>query len=137
MADLLCTSTKRLHKITPSIDYNWCLQRMHTQLIEPNNQNSQKSVTFFSQPIRNCYYKALGTCVINSPMFPPSLGLHRWVSLKWYHHRAFYDYGYLTFTYTKGTNCILTKQNDNVIKKHNLKNSQESDVFNTKICYRQ
>ncbi len=28
-----------IHKITPSIDYNWWLKRLDTDLIEPTKQN--------------------------------------------------------------------------------------------------
>ena len=28
-----------IHTITPSIDYNWWLKRLDTQLVEPTNQN--------------------------------------------------------------------------------------------------
>ena len=59
---------------TPSDEiqyYPFCtLKRLDTQL-EPTNKISIKSPQ--SQRIIKCYYKTLGTCVINSPMSPPSI----------------------------------------------------------------
>ena len=42
-------------------------------VIVPKNQNSQKSPNLLVQPIRKYYYKTLGTNVIKSLVFPPSL----------------------------------------------------------------
>ena len=56
-----------IHKIIPSVDYNYWMKRLNTQLNEPNNKNSHKKR----------YYKTLGTSVINNPMSPPSLS---WIS---------------------------------------------------------
>ena len=35
----LCTPPMRIHKITPSLDYNWWLKRWVTQINELTNQN--------------------------------------------------------------------------------------------------
>ena len=64
-----------IHKIIPSVDYNYWLKRLNTQLSEPTNQNSIKSPQSFLrslQRIRKHYHKTLGTKVINIPMSPPS-----------------------------------------------------------------
>ena len=55
-----------IHKITPSVDYNYWLKRLYTLLSLPTNSNSIK----VRQHIRKCSYKTLGTSVINSPMYP-------------------------------------------------------------------
>ena len=60
-------------KITPSIDYNWWLERLDTQLNKPTNQNSFKVPNFVHQRIRKRYYKTLGTSVITDHC--PSLSL--------------------------------------------------------------
>ena len=65
-----------IQKITPSVDYNQWLKHLDTQLEEPTNQNSIK-VPKFQQQIRKCYYKTLGTSIINNPMSPPFLFFNR------------------------------------------------------------
>ena len=55
------------------VDYIKGLKRLDTQLNKPTNQNLLKSPKFLSQQIRKCYYKTLGTSVINSPLSPLSL----------------------------------------------------------------
>ena len=42
-------------------------------LMKKNDQNLLKSPKLISQRIRKCYYKTLGTSVINSPMSPSSM----------------------------------------------------------------
>ena len=66
----LCTSSKIIHKITTSIDYN---QWLNTQLNEQTNKNSIKSPKLLSQRIRKRFYRTLRTSVIINPMSPPSL----------------------------------------------------------------
>ena len=43
LADKLmyCTSPIMIHKITPSVDYNWLLKRLDTQLHETTNKSPQ------------------------------------------------------------------------------------------------
>ena len=41
------------------------------ELKKPTNQNSLKSPKLLSQRTRKCYYKTLGTSVINSQLSPP------------------------------------------------------------------
>ena len=74
MANNLCTSSMILHKITPSLDYNWRLKKVST-LISMNLSTTifKKSPKLWSQRIRKRYDKILGTSVINSPMTLPSL----------------------------------------------------------------
>ena len=43
----LCTSPMSIHKITPSVDYNW-LKRLNTQLNEPTNQNEFENDKLFN-----------------------------------------------------------------------------------------
>ena len=38
----LCTSQIIIHKISSTVDYNWWLKRLDTQLNEPTNKNSTK-----------------------------------------------------------------------------------------------
>ena len=59
-----------IHKITTSVDENYWLKRLNTQFNESTNQNS---VVQPSQRLRKCYYKTLGTSVINSSLSPLSL----------------------------------------------------------------
>ncbi len=63
-----------INKINPSIDYNYWLKHLDTQLNVPTNQSSIKVLKLLSQPIRKYIYKTLGTSVINSLMSSPSLG---------------------------------------------------------------
>ena len=44
------------------------------ELNESSNQNSRKSPKLLNQRIRKRYYETFGTSVINSLLFPPSLG---------------------------------------------------------------
>ncbi len=55
-----------INKITPSVDK---INGSNPQHNEPINQSSPK---LLNQRIRKCYYKTLGTSVINSPLFPIS-----------------------------------------------------------------
>ena len=48
------------------------MKHLNTQINKLTNQNSQK---LLFQPIRICYYKTLGTSVINRPLSPLSLSL--------------------------------------------------------------
>ena len=63
----LCTSPTMKTKIKSSVDLDYWLKRMGTQLNEPINKNSFK---WLSQRIRKVlqYYKTLGTNVMNSPI---------------------------------------------------------------------
>ena len=54
-----------IHKITPSIDENLWLKSLNIELNEPANQNSLKSTKSTN---KKCYYKTLGTSVLNSPL---------------------------------------------------------------------
>ena len=56
-------------QITPSVDYNYWLKRLDTQLIEPTNQ-VPKNVR---PKNKKREYKTLETSVLNSLMFPPFL----------------------------------------------------------------
>ena len=58
-----------IHRITPSVDYNYWLKRLDTQLNETTNQNSIK-VAKVDKPTNN---KNFGTSVINIPMSPSLL----------------------------------------------------------------
>ena len=62
-----------MYKVTPSVDCNQGLKRLDNQLIETTNQNSMKPPKLLSQRIRKCYYKTLGTSIINISVSPPSL----------------------------------------------------------------
>ena len=63
-----------IYKITPSVDYSNQLKRLGTELNELTNKKFNKSKPkLLNQQIRKCYYKTLGTSVINSPMSPPFL----------------------------------------------------------------
>ena len=49
-----------IHKITPSVDYNYWLKRLNTQLNKPTNQNSEKKFPKLLSPrIRKRYCKTL------------------------------------------------------------------------------
>ena len=63
----LCTSPTMKTKIKSSVDLDYWLKRMGTQLNDPINENSLK---WLSQRIRKLfkYYKTLGTNVMNSPI---------------------------------------------------------------------
>ena len=64
----------RVHKITPSLDYNKRLKHLDTQLNEPTNPKFHKSSKNVMQTNKKkCYYKTSGTSVINHPMSPPSM----------------------------------------------------------------
>ena len=60
-----------IYQITPSVDYNWWLTRVNTQLNEANHQNSIKVPKVVEPTNRKRYYKTLGTSVINIQMSPP------------------------------------------------------------------
>ena len=62
-----------IHKITPSVDYNYWQKRLDTQLNEPTNQNLIKVPKIVKPMNKKVFYKTLGTGVINSPMSPPLL----------------------------------------------------------------
>ena len=69
--------TMIIHKITPSIDYNWWLKRLDTQLVEPTNPNLFKVFKIIKTTNKKiCYCKTLGISAINSPMSPPSLTMY-------------------------------------------------------------
>ena len=70
-----------LHIITLSVDYNYLLKRLDTQLYEPNNQNLLKSSKLSSQRIRKRYYKTLGDNCNKQPIVP-SLSLPHHICLK-------------------------------------------------------
>ena len=57
------------HKVIPSVDYNYWLKQLDTQLNEPTNQNSMKVSKVVTPTNKK---KNLGTSVINSPMSLPS-----------------------------------------------------------------
>ena len=59
----------KIHKITPSAEYNYRLKRLDTLPNELTNQNFKKVPKVVEQK------KTLGTCVINSLMSPPSVRL--------------------------------------------------------------
>ena len=75
LADKLmyCTSPIMIHKITSSVDYNWWLNRLETQLIELTNPKSIKCTKLSCQQITNRHHKTFGTSVINSQMYLPCL----------------------------------------------------------------
>ena len=52
-----------MHKIIPSLDYNYWLKRFDTQLNEPTNQNSIKAPMLLSKRKRKRYDKTSGTSV--------------------------------------------------------------------------
>ena len=56
-----------MYKIIPSVEYNWWLKRVDTQLNESTNKNLTKVSKVVSQRIRKSCYKTLRTSVINSP----------------------------------------------------------------------
>ena len=59
-----------VHKITPSVDYNWWLKRFDNNLInKPIKINSRKSSN------KKTLSKTLGTSVIYSPMSPLFMSL--------------------------------------------------------------
>ena len=60
-----------IHKITHSVDYDWWLKRLDTQLDKPTNQNPLKAL----KVVKPTNEKTLGTSVINSPLSPLSLSL--------------------------------------------------------------
>ena len=49
-----------MHKITPSEDYNYGLERKNTELIELTNQNLIKYPKWLSQQIRKAIIKLWG-----------------------------------------------------------------------------
>ena len=61
-----------MHKITPSVDYN--LQRMK-RLDTKLNETTNKIPKIVKPTNKKRHHKSLGTSVINSPMFPPSLAI--------------------------------------------------------------
>ena len=58
---------------TPSVDYNWWLKRLVTELNEPTHQSLIK-VPKVVEPTNK---KTLGTSVINSPMSSLSLSIQK------------------------------------------------------------
>ena len=75
MSDKIMSSPIMIHNITLSVDYNKWLEHVVTQLTEPTNQSSIRSLNWLSQKYENVFKKLLGTSVINSPMSSPSLQL--------------------------------------------------------------
>ena len=65
-----CTSPMMIHKITASVNWNYWLKCLNTQLDELTNQNLLKSPKLLSQQIRKRCFKTLGTSVLNSTMSP-------------------------------------------------------------------
>ena len=63
-----------IHKITPSVNYNKRWKRFDTQLNKLLIKKQKQVLKVFEPPIRNGYYKTLGTSVINSSMSPTSSG---------------------------------------------------------------
>ena len=59
-----------IHKITSSVDYNYWLKRLCTQLNDPTNQNLIKVPKVVKSTNKKGYYKTLGTTVIKSPISP-------------------------------------------------------------------
>ena len=59
-----------IHKLTPSVDYNWWL---NAQFNESTNQNATKKVLKVKKTSKKTFYKTLGANEINSLMSPPSL----------------------------------------------------------------
>ena len=73
MADKLMYIPNEDTQIIHCVDYNQWLKRLDTQLNEPIYQSSIKVHKVVKLTIKKYYYTTLGTSVINSPMFPPSL----------------------------------------------------------------
>ena len=61
------------HKSYSSVENNYWLKRLDTQLNEQTFQIQEGPKRLLRKRIRKRYYKTLGTSVINSPMSPPSL----------------------------------------------------------------
>ena len=55
-----------IHKITPTLYFNWWRKCLDTQLSEPTEQNSLKIPKVVNPTIRKRCYKTLGTIVLNS-----------------------------------------------------------------------
>ena len=62
-----------IHKIPTSVDYNYWLKRLDTQLNETTNQNSLKVPKVVNPMNKKTILKTLGTSVINSLLSPLSL----------------------------------------------------------------
>ena len=62
------------HKFTPSVGYNQWQKCLDTQFTGPTNQDSIKVPKVFKSTNKKCYYKTLGTSIINIPIASPSLG---------------------------------------------------------------
>ena len=56
-----------IHKIVSSLEYNYWLKRLDTQLIEPTNQILMKVPKLVKSTNKKRIYKTLGASVINSP----------------------------------------------------------------------
>ena len=67
-------SPMMIHKIPSSVDYNYSLKRLDTQLNESTNQNSLKVPKVVKQTNKKTFLKILRTSVINSPLSPSFLG---------------------------------------------------------------
>ena len=67
----------RIHKITPSVDYNKWLKRLYILLNEPTNQNSIKVAKVVESMIRKRHCKTLGTSILNSPITPSHHAIQR------------------------------------------------------------
>ena len=59
-----------IHKIASSVDYNYWLKRLDTQLNESTNQNSLKVPKVEKPTNKKTLLKTLGTSVINSTYVP-------------------------------------------------------------------
>ena len=65
----MCNPNDDTKNYTPSVDTNYWLKRLGTQLNEPTNKNSTK----VHKKLFKRNYTTLGTSVINISMSPPSL----------------------------------------------------------------
>ena len=62
-----------IHKIHSSVDYNYWLKRLDTQLNKSSNRNALKLV---KPKNKKTLLKTLGTSVINNPVFPLSMAYY-------------------------------------------------------------
>ena len=66
----------RIHKITPSVDYNWCLKRLDTQQNEPTYQNSIKVPKVVKPTNKKSYYNKQCNKQPNVPSLPEYFLFH-------------------------------------------------------------
>ena len=62
-----------IQRVIHSADYNNLLKHLETSFHKLSNKNSIRVPTFVNPMNDKRFNKTLGTCVINSPMSPPSL----------------------------------------------------------------